>query len=146
MGRYKITKSDEEVTKPKRINSADWRVLPDDRWNVRTFHAYFIEMNAEMFGVDYAPMRNWAAEQRLLKSAIERHGPEILRQACDICFAEYKPTREYPVLTAGFALSYRVNTIIPRLLSEQTRDKAMEERRAESVREGPSLAELEAWL
>ncbi|RAU96873.1 hypothetical protein DQG13_19725 [Paenibacillus sp. YN15] len=120
----------------------DWRTLPVSEWNTLTFTVYFTEKNAELYGVEYVPLRNWRFEQAQIKRMLDAYGPEILRQACEECFRDYKPTREYPVLTAGFALSYRVNTIIPRLVAERAR----EERRAEVVREGPSVTELEAWL
>ena len=72
-------------TEPKpRINTSDWRNLPADKWTVRSFHAYFADMNANHYGVaEYLPMRNWSVEQRMLKAAIGAHGTEILRQAFD---------------------------------------------------------------
>jgi hypothetical protein len=66
-------------------------------------------------------------EQRLIKSAIEKHGPDKLRAAFELCFDEYTPTREYPILTAGFALSYMVNRIMPRInkaAADQARETA----------------------
>ncbi|WP_342480462.1 hypothetical protein NST07_25955 [Paenibacillus sp. FSL L8-0340] len=118
---------------------ADWRTLPTADWNVRTFHAYFADMNRERYGLDYAPMRNWAFEQGALKRAIDTHGPELLRAACEVGFAGYKPTPEYPLLTAGFAMAYQINGIIPRLQAEIKRKE-----RAESavVNGGTSLDEM----
>jgi hypothetical protein len=103
---------------------------------------YFTERNAELYGVEYVPMRNWSFEQALIKRNLERYGPEILRQAFEECFRDYKPTREYPLLTAGFAIGYRINTLIPRLVAEKAREDRAEASRAE----GPNVAELEAWL
>lgn len=96
----------------------DWRNLPTTDWNVMTFIAFFAGMNAELFGAEtYLPMRNYAFEQGVLKRAITQHGPEILRTACEEAFRSYRPAREYPLLTAGFCVSYRINTIIPELLA-----------------------------
>jgi hypothetical protein len=39
----------------------------------------------------------------------------MLRLAFDEAFRTYRPTREYPLLTAGFAVAYRINAIIPAL-------------------------------
>lgn len=97
----------------------DWRNLPYADWNVHTVHAYFADMNREHFGVaEYLPMRNWRFEQGRIKQALNDHGAELLHRAFDECFRTYKPTREYPLLTAGFAISYRINGIIPKLQAE----------------------------
>jgi len=120
------------MTKKPKINSADWRALPIDRWNVRSFHAYFADMNRELYGMDYVPMRNYSFEQGVIKRELTKYGPEILRQAFDECFRTYKPTAQYPILTAGFAVAYRINTIIPRLLAEQAEAERREKRIAEA--------------
>jgi len=104
------------MTKKTKINTADWRALPVDKWNVRTFSQMFIDLNREYYGMEYAPMRNWRFEQGVLKRAIEAHGTALLKGAFDECFRTYRPTPQYPILTAGFAVAYRINTIIPRLL------------------------------
>ncbi|ANY67677.1 hypothetical protein BBD42_15295 [Paenibacillus sp. BIHB 4019] len=123
----------------------DWRNLPTVDWNVRTFHVYFADMNAEIFGAaPYLPMRNWAFEQAQIKRAIEAYGPDILRAAFDEAFRTYRPTREYPLLTAGFACSYRINAIIPALMAERA-DKeraAAEKANAEEA----DYSGMEAWL
>lgn len=136
------------VKKPPapKIDRSDWRYLSYDKWNVRTFHAYFADMNAKLYGADkYLPMRNWGFEQGAIKHALTEHGAELLRLAFDECFHDYRPTRDYPILTAGFALSYRVNGIIPRLKAEQAERErlAAEKERVESVT--IDHAELEAW-
>lgn len=126
-----------------KIDRSDWRNLPADQWNVRTFHAYFADMNAELYGASpYLPMRNWAFEQGVLKRAITEHGTELLRQAFDECFRTYTPTHEYPILTAGFCVAYRINAIIPRLRAEKERERMQA---VESV-EMTDYSELESWL
>lgn len=102
----------------------DWRNLPTRDWNVMTFLAFFAGMNAELFGAEtYLPMRNYAFEQGALKRAITLHGPEVLREACEEAFRTYSPTRDYPLLTAGFAISYRINAIIPSILAKRADDE-----------------------
>lgn len=131
--------------KPK-IDRSDWRNLTYDKWNVRTFHAYFADMNAELYGADkYLPMRNWGFEQGAIKHALAEHGAELLRFAFDECFRDCRPTRDYPILTAGFCLSYRVNGILPKLKAEQAEKVrlAAEKERVESVT--IDHAELDAW-
>lgn len=129
-----------------RVNTKDWRNLTYDKWNVLTVHTYFADMNAELFGVEaYLPMRNWGFEQGAIKHTLSEHGAELLRLAFDECFRDYRPTRDYPILTAGFCLSYRVNGIIPKLKAEQAEEVrlAAEKERVETVT--IDHAELEAW-
>lgn len=98
----------------------NWRELPTSAWNTLTFHAYFADMNREKFGVEeYVPLRNWGYEQRQIKSAIEHYGPEVLRDVFDAAFAEYRPTRTYPILTAGFVISFVMSRLLPRILADQ---------------------------
>lgn len=122
----------------------DWRNLPTVEWNTVTFHVYFADMNREHYGVDsYMPMRNYGFEQAQIKRAIDAHGPELLRAAFDECFRQYRPTREYPILTAGFCVSYRINSILPRLIAE----RAEKERREQTeAADGPSADVVKAWL
>jgi hypothetical protein len=123
-------------------NRKDWRNLPLDQWNTLTFHAYFADMNRELFGIEtYLPMRNWGFEQAQIKRALSLYGAEILRAAFDECFRTYRPTREFPLLTAGFAISYRINSVIPRILAERERKEA-----SGPVNNGKSASELAAWL
>lgn len=122
---------------------ADWRNLPTADWNVRTFHAFFIDMNRERYGLEYAPMRNWAFEQGALKRAIDAHGPELLRAACEVAFEGYRPTPTYPLLTAGFCIAFQVNGIIPRLQAEAARKEREGQR---EVNGGVSAEEIVEFL
>ncbi|WP_348623067.1 hypothetical protein ABFT51_17850 [Paenibacillus peoriae] len=106
----------------QKIDRTAWRTLPHPQWNVRTVHAMFADLNREHFGVEtYLPMRNWGFEQGVIKRALAEHGAGVLHEAFTQIFREYKPTPDYPILTAGFAISYRLNTVIPRILRKQNR-------------------------
>lgn len=121
----------------------DWRTLPIMDWNVLTFTTYFVDMNNERFGVaKYFPMGNWRLEQAQIKRAIDAYGPELLRAAFDECFRDYRPTWEYPILTAGFCVSYRINGIIPRLIEERRRRAVADMAHAEK----PDKSAVMAWL
>jgi hypothetical protein len=110
------------VAKITAAQRKDWRTLPLTDWNPLTFHAYFADMNREHYGIDeYLPTRNWGFEQRQLKVAIESHGAVTLKAAFDEMFRTYRPTREYPILTAGFAISYRLNAELARMRANQRR-------------------------
>jgi hypothetical protein len=98
----------------------DWRNLPTEHWNTLTFTEFFRGMNGDLYGADYVPLRNWRFEQGVIKRQLDEYGPEVLRAAFEECFRTYKPSRDYPILTAGFACAYRINTIIPRLIAQAT--------------------------
>ncbi|CDN42022.1 hypothetical protein [Paenibacillus sp. P22] len=98
-----------------KIDRKDWRGLPYEHWNTATIHAYFIDRTRELYGIEYAPMRNWKFEQALVKRALTDHGAEMLHRAFDECFRVYQPNPQFPILTAGFAIAYRLNAVIPAL-------------------------------
>lgn len=118
------------TTKTKRISREqrrDWKSLDYADWNTLTIHSYFADMNRELFGItEYLPMRNWSFEQGVIKRALDEHGAELLRRAFDEIFRTYRPTREYPLLTAGFAINYRLNTLIPKMRAEMEAERASE--------------------
>lgn len=118
------------TSKTKRITREqrrDWRNLPYEHWNTTTIHAYFADKNREMFGAsEYLPMRNWSFERGVIKRALDEHGAELLHRAFDEIFAQYRPTREFPILTAGFAICYRLNTVLPRIKAEIERGQVEE--------------------
>jgi len=139
-----MTKPQRKSATPKtRITAEqrrDWRTLPTEHWNVLTFTEFFRGMNADLYGVEYAPLRNWRFEQGVIKRQLDEYGPEILRAAFEEAFRTYRPTGDYPILTAGFACAYRINTIIPRLLAERA---DAERRKAElTTQQAVSATEL----
>ncbi|WP_018755151.1 hypothetical protein [Paenibacillus terrigena] len=121
----------------------DWRNLPLDQWNVASIHVYFADMNRDQFGIEtYIPMRNWRFEQGVVKRALETYGADLLKQAFDECFRTYRPSREFPLLTAGFCVAYRINSIMPKLLAEdEVRNQAQGLANSDLTTE-----EITAWL
>ncbi|WP_238797204.1 hypothetical protein [Paenibacillus sp. EKM301P] len=100
----------------------------------------FAELNREHFGVEtYLPMRNWGFEQGAIKRALAEHGADVLHESFTQIFREYKPTPDYPILTAGFAISYRLNTVIPRIIADRQRK---EKAKSAVVNEGMTLEEI----
>lgn len=134
------------MTKPK-IDRKDWRNLPYDKWNTATVHAMVIELNTERYGVEtYVPFRNWGAERAIIKRALETYGAEIVAGTIVEAFAEYKPTPQYPQLTAGFIFSYMAGRIVPRLLAERQSRLVAEEARKRAETMKPSEDEVMAWM
>ena len=117
----------------------DWRNLPYADWNVLTVMAMVADLNAEKYGVDkYVPLRSWSFEQGVIKRALTEYGAEALRETIERAFAEYRPTAQYPQLTAGFLIAYMLPRIIPQVLAEQ--------QRKQSADEAPDVDDLLAWL
>lgn len=122
---------------------ADWRNLPLEHWNVRTVHAMVIELNAERFGVEkYVPLRGYGFEQGVIKRELTEYGAEALRETIERAFAEYRPTAQYPQLTAGFLIAYMLPRIMPQVLAEQKRKASAEDAIAGAM----SAEEMAAWL
>lgn len=100
----------------------DWRNLPLEHWLTPTVHAMIIDLNREQFGVEtYIPLRGWAFEQGIIKRALTQYGPEALRETITRAFREYRPTPQYPQLTAGFLIAYILPRLMPQVLAEQAR-------------------------
>lgn len=100
----------------------DWRNLPPEHWNVLTLQQMFADLNREHYDVDkYVPMRGYGFEQGVLKRALTEYGAEALRETITRAFREYKPTLQYPQLTAGFLIAYMLPRIMPQVLAERKR-------------------------
>lgn len=121
----------------------DWRNLPLEYWNTLTIHQMFADLNREHYEVTtYIPMRGWTFEQGVIKRNLTEYGAEAVRETIERAFAEYRPTADYPQLTAGFLLTYMAPRIMPRVLSEMETAK----RRQAAESEAPSINELVNWL
>ncbi|NGM81258.1 hypothetical protein G5B47_02395 [Paenibacillus sp. 7124] len=106
----------------------DWRNLPLEHWNTATVHAMVIELNAEKFAVEkYVPLRGWGFEQGAVKRALSEYGAQPLRETIERAFVEYRPTREYPQLTAGFLIAYMLPRIMPQVLANRQRQERAEQ-------------------
>ncbi|MDR9852956.1 hypothetical protein RJP21_04995 [Paenibacillus sp. VCA1] len=122
----------------------DWRNLPLEHWNTATVHAMVIDMNAEKFGVSkYIPLRGWSFEQGIIKRSLTEYGAAALRESIERAFAEYRPSAQYPQLTAGFLIAYMLPRIMPQVLAEQKRKDQAD---AHPVNGGMSAEEVAGWL
>jgi len=122
---------------------ADWRNLPLEHWNVRTIHRMVEDLNAEKFGVEkYVPLRGWGFEQGAIKRALTEYGAAALRETIERAFAEYRPTAQYPQLTAGFLIAYMLPRIMPQVLAEEKRRNRVEETTTDAM----SAEEMAGWL
>jgi hypothetical protein len=110
------------MTKP---NAKDWRNLPTSAWNVTSFRQFLADQHEAKFGIPYTA-RNYAIEAKWLKSMIAEHGAETVRMFIESCFAEYKPTREYPSLNFSFMFSYQRARVLPRVLADMKRKQVVQ--------------------
>ncbi|MCM3784371.1 hypothetical protein M3231_15410 [Neobacillus mesonae] len=129
-----------------KVDRKDWHNLPYDKWNTATVLQMFADLNREHYDVEtYLPMRNWAAERGMIKRALDEYGAELLHEAFTQIFREYRPNEQYPILTAGFAISYRLNTVMPRLLVDRQRQERAKQA-DDTANNGMTAAELAEWL
>ncbi|PAD72401.1 hypothetical protein [Paenibacillus campinasensis] len=120
----------------------DWRNLPLEHWNTATVHAMVIELNAEKFAVEKYVPRSWTYEQGVIKRNLKQYGAEAVRETIERAFAEYRPSADYPQLTAGFLLTYMLPRIMPRVLAELETRK----RRQAAESQAPDIDEVISWL
>jgi hypothetical protein len=108
-----------------KISVKDWRNLPTTDWTVTTFRQYLTDQHEAKYGIKYTT-RNFAIEARWLKSMIAEHGAEVVRVFIEACFAEYKPTRDYPGLAFSFMFSYQRARVLPRVLANVKRRQSVQ--------------------
>jgi hypothetical protein len=114
------------VIKVTKMSVKDWRNLPIERWTVTTFRQFLADEHQRRYGIAYVA-RNYAIEARWLKSMIAEHGAEIVRAFIEACFAEYRPTAQYPGLNFGFMYSYQRARVLPRVLADMKRKQAVQQ-------------------
>lgn len=115
-----------------RISTKDFRNLPIEKWNVTTFREYLKHVHEERYKIPYVT-RSYAMEGRMLKMSLAEYNQEVLKRFIDACFADYKPTREYPGLNFAFMYSYMRSRLLPRVLEEIRRKEARFSRNTEHI-------------
>ncbi|MCU4813994.1 hypothetical protein FC679_20955 [Bacillus cereus] len=115
-----------------RVSTKDFRNLSIEKWNVTTFREYLKHEHEERYKIPYIT-RSYAMEGRMLKTFIAEYEPEATKRFIDACFADYKPTREYPGLNFAFMYSYMRSRLLPRVLEEIRRKGAHLSRNQEHI-------------
>lgn len=127
----------------KKLDRKDWRTLDINEWNTVTVYAMIVDLNTERFDVEkYVPLRGFGYERGVIKRNLDTYGAAAVKEVIEIAFDEYRPTTQYPQLTAGFLLTYMLSRIMPRVLAEMETAK----RRQAAESEAPSISELVDWL
>ena len=122
----------------KKPNAKDWQNRDIADWNTTTFRQFLADQHEAKYGIKYTT-RSFAIEGRWLKAMVAEHGPEVVRNFMEACFAEYKPTRDYPGLNFAFMFSYQRARILPRVLADVKRRQAVVRTEVENV-------EIDDWL
>lgn len=129
----------------------DWQARDIDDWNTSTFHAYMTHKHTEIFGCDYVPFPNFAAEKGWLGDLIGTRGKQgkprtasnaDVKRFIDECFASYVPKPQYPGTSFGWIRKYRAN-VWQRI---QVEAKVQERRKQAVVNDEMTDEEMEAWL
>lgn len=118
----------------------EWQKRPIEKWNAATFRNYLSDKHKELFGIDYIA-RNYAMEAKLIRTMIDAHGPELTRKFIDDCFADYRPTQNYPGVNFAFMYTYMRERILPRVLADSKRK--VDEEKADNT---PTTEEIIGWL
>ncbi|MGN9867376.1 hypothetical protein [Bacillus swezeyi] len=114
---------------------------PVSKWNVRDFQSYLKAEHERLFGLPYVPMRGWQAEAGMLGSWVGtkrkpgEYGPEVTKRFIDLCFAEYRPTVEWPGVNFGWMKTY-MGTKIQRVSAEIKAEEEARQRREQQAEIG----------
>ncbi|MCY8570334.1 hypothetical protein [Bacillus haynesii] len=114
---------------------------PVSKWNTRDFQAYLKAEHERRYGVPYVPMRGWQAEAGMLgrwvgtKRKPGEYGPEVTKRFIDLCFAEYRPTEEWPGVSFGFMQKW-MGRNLQRAVAEIRAEEEAQQRREQQAEIG----------
>ena len=123
--------------------------LPVEKWNTAHFTRYLIAEHKRIIGIDYTPFRGYQAEAGMLARYIGttrkpgQYDKALVKAFIDACFAEYKPSAQWPGLSFGFMQTYMTRNL-QRLQAESMRKATASD--AVKASDNDKLDELEAWL
>lgn len=123
--------------------------LPVDKWNTAHFTQYLKAEHKRLYNVDYTPFRGYQAEAGILGRYIGTakkpglYAKPLVKAFIDACFAEYKPSAQYPGISFGFMSTYMTRNL-QRLQAEEARKATASD--AVQASDNDKLDELEAWL
>jgi len=118
-------------------------------WNTRHFANYLADEHKRLYRIDYVPFRGYQAEAGILGRYIGTakkpglYDKALVKAFIDACFAEYKPSAQYPGLSFGFMSTYMTRNL-QRLQAEEARKETSAKAVADS--DNGKLDELERWL
>lgn len=119
------------------------------KWNTRHFTDYLKAEHKRLYGIDYTPFRGYQAEAGIIGRHIGtakkpgQYDKTLIKAFIDACFAEYKPTAQYPGISFNFMATYMTRNL-QQLQAEANRKATSEQ--AVKASDNDKLDELEAWL
>lgn len=102
----------------------NWRACPVSKWNATTVRAYLQCLTQHRFKMDYIS-DNIRQENAIISQFIKQYGREVLKEFIRDCVKDYKPTKQYPIVTFGFMYTYQRKHILPAIIKKR---QAQEER------------------
>ncbi|PRS16608.1 hypothetical protein C6W27_09440 [Bacillus paralicheniformis] len=123
------------------MGADSWRVTEVEKWNTSHFQAYLKAEHERLFGVPYVPMRGWQAEAGMLgrwvgtKRKPGEYGPEVTKRFIDLCFAQYRPTADWPGVSFGFMQKW-MGRNLQRAVAEIRDEEAAQQRREQQAEIG----------
>lgn len=129
--------------KPKKSKAKHYSELSVADWNTAHFQAYLADKHVEKFGIQYVAAGGVMAERSLLSKYIGTakksglYGKETVKAFIDACFDVYKPTAQYPGLSAWFMFTY---------MTAELQRAELQGKRKEVETQADDFSELEGWL
>lgn len=93
----------------------NWRACPLSKWNATTVRSYLQCLTQVRFKMDYIS-DNIRQENAIISQFINQYGRKVLKEFIRDCVKNYKPTKQYPIVTFGFMYSFQRKHILPRIL------------------------------
>lgn len=111
------------VAEKKEIRKS-WRDCPIEAWNSTTTRDYLQCLTQHRFKMDYIS-DNIRQENAIISQFIKQYGREVLKEFIRDCVKDYRPTKQYPIVTFGFMYTHQRKHILPAIIKKR---QAQEER------------------
>ncbi|WKV24065.1 hypothetical protein PSYJYH_000030 [Bacillus phage PSYJ-YH] len=102
----------------------NWKACPLESWNATTVRSYLQCLTQHRFKMDYIS-DNIRQENAIISQFIKQYGREVLKEFIRDCVKDYKPTKQYPIVTFGFMYTFQRKHILPAIIKKR---QAQEER------------------
>lgn len=141
------------MAKQPKVKTDNWRELPIEKWNTRTYQAYLTHLTEEHFGVTYEPTGGGSKQMRysrelgMIKNAQEKYGNHVVKRFIERCISEYHPKPEYPYVSFTFAYSY-MSDRFPKVQAEVAEENRRKEKAEATDKQAQAFdaADYEDWL
>ncbi|WDS60544.1 hypothetical protein BC6_00029 [Bacillus phage BC-6] len=120
----------------------NWRACPVSKWNATTVRSYLQCLTQHRFKMDYIS-DNIRQENAIISQFIKQYGREVLKEFIRDCVKDYKPTKQYPIVTFGFMYTYQRKHILPAIIKKrQAQEERLKELEAQKEMEFTDYTEV----